>query len=338
MSSWDRFFHIHIWKVSTLLLAAALAFVLVDNGVQSAEAAGPKNLGKALSALKSTKKFLEDAKDPPAPFHAQSLALVNTTIGAVEREIKAYEDAAAKAKAAGATTTAKTTPKPGEKKADKPKAAAPKHSAPGNNEELFNAVAWDLLLAKLGPFAVEHAKDQRIGPDFVAEEVLSQQTFANEAELLCDTNRGLVAWVDINEHPMQLQVGEDGVDKEHASLGDQALSLEIPMDCVPELRLAMLELETNAHATDQAIVSRRARRTRHESEVETRARQLVYRRHASPEVVDACLTRTSASRHETHCLGITLVRADRIEIVVDEFSKEQSLRRELHRCSEERIS
>lgn len=147
MSSWDRFFHIHIWKVSTLLLAAALAFVLVDNGVQTAEAAGPKNLSKALSALKSTKKYLEDAKDPPAPFHAQSLALVNTTIGAVEREIKAYEDAAAKAKAAGTTTAAKTTPKPGEKKADKPKPAAPKHSAPGNNEELFSVVDVGLLPA-----------------------------------------------------------------------------------------------------------------------------------------------------------------------------------------------
>jgi hypothetical protein len=79
------------WKWSTFLLLGTLAAVVSLDGVSVAEAAGPLRLGKALSALKSSKKLLEDAKDPPSPFHQQSMMLVTQAIGAVEREIKAYE-------------------------------------------------------------------------------------------------------------------------------------------------------------------------------------------------------------------------------------------------------
>ena len=100
------------WKVTSLLLAAALGASLLGQ-LPAAEAAGPVRLGKALAALKSGKKFLEEARDPPAPQHAQSLAAVTQAIAAVEREIKAYEAASARAKAAGsAPASARPAPAP----------------------------------------------------------------------------------------------------------------------------------------------------------------------------------------------------------------------------------
>jgi hypothetical protein len=86
------------WKISTLVLTVALLLV-IGREIPAAEAAGPARLGKALSALKASKKFLDDAKDPPVPFHQQSLATVNQAISAVEKEIKAYEAAKDKEKA-----------------------------------------------------------------------------------------------------------------------------------------------------------------------------------------------------------------------------------------------
>ena len=83
------------WKISTFVLLGALVAVVSSGSVGTAEAAGPLRLGKALAALKSSKKLLEDAKDPPAPFHQQSMMLVGQAIGAVEKEIKAYETAQA---------------------------------------------------------------------------------------------------------------------------------------------------------------------------------------------------------------------------------------------------
>ena len=111
------------WKISTFVLASALAVVIGGSHVAEAEAAGPVRLGKALSALKSSKKLLDDAKDPPAPFHQQSLAAVTQAIAALEREIKAYEGAAAKAKEAGKSDKDKDKTKDSAKK---PAAAAPK--------------------------------------------------------------------------------------------------------------------------------------------------------------------------------------------------------------------
>lgn len=149
----EHFAKVNLWKVSTLFLAAALAFVLSDGRVTSADAAGPKNLGKALASLKATKGFLEAAKEPPAPFHQQSMLLVTQSIAAVEREIKAYEDALAKAKAAGTPTTkpagaATTKPagaataKPAAKPAEKPKAPAAtgKKASPTNVDDLLRAI------------------------------------------------------------------------------------------------------------------------------------------------------------------------------------------------------
>lgn len=91
MSPTRRAPQINYWKVSTIVMAAALAIVIGTDRVASAEAAGPVRLSKALAALKSGKKLLEEAKEPPAPYHAQSLALVSQAISAVEREIKVYE-------------------------------------------------------------------------------------------------------------------------------------------------------------------------------------------------------------------------------------------------------
>ena len=104
------------WKLTTFVLAAALAVVIGGQHVATAEAAGPARLWKALSALRASKKLLDDAKDPPAPFHQQSLAVVGQAIAAVEREIKAYEGAKAKDKGDG-------------KKDDKSKDAAKKPAA-----------------------------------------------------------------------------------------------------------------------------------------------------------------------------------------------------------------
>ena len=92
---------INPWKLTTFVLAAALAVVIGGQHVATAEAAGPMRLSKALSALRAGKKLLDDAKDPPAPFHQQSLAVVQQAIAAVEREIKAYEGAKAKEKDSG---------------------------------------------------------------------------------------------------------------------------------------------------------------------------------------------------------------------------------------------
>ena len=119
---------IDLWKVSTLVLAAALVFVIGGRHVPEAEAAsGPVRLTKALSALKSSKKLLEDAKDPPAVFHAQSIAIVSQAIGAVEREIKAYEATLKK----GSKDEKKDKEK-GEKK--KPASAKSAHADAGNEE------------------------------------------------------------------------------------------------------------------------------------------------------------------------------------------------------------
>lgn len=104
------------WKVSTLVLTGVL---IVGALGPTAEAAGPARLTKALAALRSGKKLLDEAKEPPAVPHAQSLVAVNAAIAAVEREIKAYEAAQAKARPAGSgATDAKA---PAKKKDEKPK-------------------------------------------------------------------------------------------------------------------------------------------------------------------------------------------------------------------------
>ena len=112
------------WKVSTFVLVAALAAVVSKDAVPTAEAAGPKRLSAALAALKSGQKQLEEAKDPPSPFHQQSMVLVKQAIGAVEREIKAYNDLEAKQKAKETKDGDKK--KDEKKKDDKP---APKKAA-----------------------------------------------------------------------------------------------------------------------------------------------------------------------------------------------------------------
>ena len=115
-------FTLNPWKVSTFVLAAALGIVVSKDAVPSAEAAGPKRLSAALSALKSGQKQLEEAKDPPSPFHQQSMVLVKQAIGAVEREIKAYNDLEAKQKTKDGSTDKKDDKKRDEKKKeDKPK-------------------------------------------------------------------------------------------------------------------------------------------------------------------------------------------------------------------------
>ena len=95
----------------------------------SAEAAaGPKRLSAALSALQNSQKQLEEAKDPPSPFHQQSMLLVKQAIGAVEREIKAYNDLEAKKKSKEGKDDKKD-----DKKAEKP---APKKTANHDSDEL----------------------------------------------------------------------------------------------------------------------------------------------------------------------------------------------------------
>lgn len=76
-----------------------LCTVVVVLTMSVSASAGPKRLTAALEALRTSQKQLEDAKEPPAAFHDKSLAAVKQAIAAVEREIKAYNDAEAKAKA-----------------------------------------------------------------------------------------------------------------------------------------------------------------------------------------------------------------------------------------------
>jgi hypothetical protein len=133
---------INPWKLSTLLLAGALAFVIGTDRVSSADAAGPARLTKALSALKAGKKHLDEAKEPPAAQHAQSVLLVGQAISAVEREIKAYEALKEKNKDKDKDRDRdrdKEKPAKGEGKAAKKKDGEkkPKHSRPaeGGAEE-----------------------------------------------------------------------------------------------------------------------------------------------------------------------------------------------------------
>lgn len=86
----------NLWKPLALCFAGLFAYSSAGSLVSVAEAARPKRLSSALSALQSCKKHLEDAKDPPAAFHQKSLNAVDQAIAAVEREIKAYEGAASK--------------------------------------------------------------------------------------------------------------------------------------------------------------------------------------------------------------------------------------------------
>jgi hypothetical protein len=124
------------WKISTLVLTVVLGAVLAGGSVPEAEAAGPARLTKALSALKASKKFLDEAKEPPAPFHAQSLAVVGQAIAAVEREIKAYEAAAGKAKPDGSSKAPAAKKKDGKDKDkdDKPK-KKPSHDTDEGSDE-----------------------------------------------------------------------------------------------------------------------------------------------------------------------------------------------------------
>lgn len=117
---------INPYKVSTILLGAALLLSLGRDLVPSAEAAstGPLRLTKALAALKTSKKLLEEAKEPPAPFHQQSMMLVGQAIAAVEREIKAYEAEKEKKAKSGAKPDAKPSPAPAKKKEKEHKPAA----------------------------------------------------------------------------------------------------------------------------------------------------------------------------------------------------------------------
>ena len=120
------------WKISTFVLTAVLGTLLMAQSIPEAEAAGPARLTKALTALKASKKFLDEAKEPPAPFHAQSLTVVGQAITAVEREIKAYEAAAGKAKPEGSSKAAPKK-KDGDKgKDDKKK--KPSHDEDGTDE------------------------------------------------------------------------------------------------------------------------------------------------------------------------------------------------------------
>ncbi len=116
------------WKLTSALLAAALLASLARD-VPDADAAGPARLSKALTALKASKKFLEEAKDPPAPYHQHSVMVVTQAIGAVEREIKAYEAAVArekeKEKKEGKKPDAKKDAKKEAKKSDAPKTKRP---------------------------------------------------------------------------------------------------------------------------------------------------------------------------------------------------------------------
>jgi hypothetical protein len=87
----------NLWKPLALTLAGLLAYSWAGPvAVATAEAAKPKRLSAALAALQSSKKHLEDAKDPPATFHQKSISAVDQAIAAVEREIKAYGDTASK--------------------------------------------------------------------------------------------------------------------------------------------------------------------------------------------------------------------------------------------------
>lgn len=117
------------WKLTSALLAAALLASLARD-VPVADAAGPARLTKALTALKASKKFLEEAKDPPAPFHQQSMMVVTQAIGAVEREIKAYEAASAKEK----EKEKKDGKKPDASKKEPKKSDAPKTKRPSNDD------------------------------------------------------------------------------------------------------------------------------------------------------------------------------------------------------------
>lgn len=124
---------INPWKISTLVLTGVLALVLTRDSFAVAEAAGPKRLSAALSALKSSKKHLEEAKDPPAGFHTKSIASVDQAIAAVEREIKALEDAQAKAKAKGETDKDKPKDKDA-KKGDKSAKETKSDKKPAHHE------------------------------------------------------------------------------------------------------------------------------------------------------------------------------------------------------------
>lgn len=117
-------------KLALLVVSAALA--VSSLAPTAAHAAGPKRLSAALEALRNSQKQLEDAKQPPAALHEKSLAAVRKAIEAVEKEIKAYNDleAAAKAKAA---EPPKPEPKPAESKSADPKSGKPK-PAPASKE------------------------------------------------------------------------------------------------------------------------------------------------------------------------------------------------------------
>ena len=151
---------INPWKLTTFLLAAALAVVIGGSHVAVAEAAGPARLTKALSALRASKKLLDDAKDPPAPFHQQSLAVVSQAIAAVEREIKAYEGAKAKEKdgaSAGSGAKKDAAAKDGKKTAAAPAKKKTNDDAPGELPRRLLAKRRSVYCASLIPRPVLRA-------------------------------------------------------------------------------------------------------------------------------------------------------------------------------------
>ena len=82
---------VNIWKVSTVVLAVALATVVSSSGVRSAQAENQPHMQAAMASLKAAKDQLQKATADKGGHRVKAIAATNTAIQEVEAGI-AYDN------------------------------------------------------------------------------------------------------------------------------------------------------------------------------------------------------------------------------------------------------
>lgn len=82
---------VNIWKVSTVVLAVALAAVVSSSGVKSAQAENQPHMQAAMTALKAAKEQLQKATADKGGHRVKAIELTNAAIAETQKGID-YDD------------------------------------------------------------------------------------------------------------------------------------------------------------------------------------------------------------------------------------------------------
>lgn len=79
---------VNIWKVSTVVLAVALAAVVSSSGVKSAQAENQPHMQAAMTALKAAKEQLQKATADKGGHRVKAIELVEAALAEVKAGIE----------------------------------------------------------------------------------------------------------------------------------------------------------------------------------------------------------------------------------------------------------